>query len=78
MNGVVEPSWNRRGRAAGRLATTVSWTVFDNKTTVRGNRRGTIVAWKCRGWCRGTVVGVLLVALPRRFRGNRRCNVVAR
>ena len=42
-------SWHRRGRAAGRLATTVSWTVFDNKTTVRGNRRGAIVAWKCRG-----------------------------
>ena len=41
-------SWHRRGRATGRLATTVLWTVFDNKTTVRGNRRGTIVAWKCR------------------------------
>ena len=69
-------SWHRHGRAAGRLAKTVSWTVFDNKTAVRGNRRSTIVAWKCRGWCGGTVVGVLLVALPQRFHGNRRCNVV--
>ena len=41
-------SWHRGGRPAGRLATTVSWTVFDNKMTVCGNRRGTIVAWKCR------------------------------
>ena len=31
---IVRPSWECRGRVVGRLATTVSWTVFDNKTTV--------------------------------------------
>ena len=41
-------SWHRRGRPAGRIATMVSRTVFDNKMTVLGNRRGTIMAWKCR------------------------------
>ena len=46
---VVRPSWECRGRVPDRLATTVSWTVFDNKTTVRGHRRGAIVVWKCRG-----------------------------
>ena len=75
-------SWYCHGRVASRLATMVSWTVFHNKTTVRGklswHYRGMEVSWMHRGWCHGTVVSVLLVALPRRFRGNRRGNVVAR
>ena len=52
-------SWHRRGRPAGRLATTVSWTIFDNKTTVRGNRRDAIGVWKCRGCIVDGVVALL-------------------
>ena len=46
---IVRPLCECRRRVAGRLATMVSWTVFDNETTVHGNHRGAIVVWKCRG-----------------------------
>ena len=34
------------------------------------------MAWKYRGQCRGIVMKGLLVALPRRFHGNRRGTIV--
>ena len=52
-------SWQCLQRVAGGLATTVSWTIFDNKTTVRGNHRDAIGVWKCRGCIVDGVVALL-------------------